>query len=134
MMYVLDTNAVSALMRGDAKVVSRLSARSRQDVVLPQPVRAEIEYGIARLPESSRGQALKDRWALISNELGRVAWDDAVSDCFGWVKAELERAGRLIEDFDIAIAAHAIAWDATLVSANTKHFTRIKELRLETWA
>ncbi|MDH3625181.1 MAG: hypothetical protein OES69_06520 [Myxococcales bacterium] len=57
-----------------------------------------------------------------------------MSDCFGWVKAKLERAGRLIEDFDIAIAAHAIAWDATLVSANTKHFTGIEELRLETWA
>ncbi|MGB3049776.1 MAG: hypothetical protein WBB42_02170 [Polyangiales bacterium] len=41
---------------------------------------------------------------------------------------------RLIEDFDIAIASHAMAWDATLVSANTKHFARIDEVALESWA
>lgn len=134
MMYVLDTNTVSALMRGNPATVSRLGELSRQDVVLPQPVRSEIEYGIARLRRAVRKDALRERWALISNELGRVAWDDAVGDCFGAIKAELEHAGKLIEDFDIAIAAHALAWDGRLVSSDTKHFARIDGLALESWA
>ena len=133
MIYVLDTNAVSALMRGEASFVSRLESESRRDVVLPQPVLAEIEYGIARLPRSARKRLLSARWDLISGELGRVTWDDAVSECFGSIKAELEHKGKLIEDIDIAIAAHAMAWDATLVSANTKHFARIDEIALESW-
>ena len=79
-------------------------------------------------------QRVNERWALVSSELGRIEWTNAVSASFGLVKAELEFKCKLIEDFDIAIAAHALAWDATLVSGNTKHFQRIEGLQLEDWA
>jgi len=49
------------------------------------------------------------------------------------IKAELERAGERIEDFDIAIAAHALAGGHVLATANTRHLARIKELELEDW-
>ena len=42
MKYVLDTNAASALMRGDEAVIDRLAQASRPDVKVPQPVLAEI--------------------------------------------------------------------------------------------
>jgi tRNA(fMet)-specific endonuclease VapC len=132
--YVLDTNAVSALMRGDAAVVAALRARDKQDVVIPQPVMAEIAYGIERLPRSRRKERLRERFAMIREEMARVPWDDEVSDRFGAAKAGLERAGKRLEDFDLAVAAHALARGAVLVTANVRHLERVPGLRVENWA
>ena len=51
---------------------------------------------------------------------------DAVSQSFGSIKATLERRGTRIEDVDAAIAAHALALDATLVTANVDHMIRVQ--------
>jgi tRNA(fMet)-specific endonuclease VapC len=132
--YVLDTNAVSALMKGDPAVVERLAAAAPADVTIPQPVLAELAFGLERLPRSKRRSALQARFDLVCAELPRAEWTDAVSQMFGRVKAALERRGLRIEDFDAAIAAHALAQDATLVTANLDHMTRIPALRVEDWS
>jgi tRNA(fMet)-specific endonuclease VapC len=132
--YVLDTNAVSALMKGEPRIVERLRAARRAEVALPQPVIAEIAYGIERLPRSKRRDALQERFDLILTELARAPWTDAVSQHFGVVKAALERRGRRIEDFDAAIAAHALAEGAILVTANLDDMVRVPGLSIEDWA
>ena len=133
MTYVLDTNAVSALMKGTAAVVDRLAAISPAEVAVPQPVLAEIGYGIERLPPSKRRAALQARFDLLCAELPRAEWNDLVSQTYGRIKATLERRGIRIEDFDAAIAAHALAFEATLVTADVGHMTRIPGLRVEDW-
>ena len=131
MIYVLDTNAVSALMKGNTAVVERLATTEPADVAIPQPVLAEIAFGIERLPSSRRRHALQARFDLICSELPRVEWTDAVSHSYGRIKAILERRGTRIEDFDAAIAAHAVAIGATLVTANLDHMTRVPGLQIE---
>jgi tRNA(fMet)-specific endonuclease VapC len=133
MKYVLDTNALSALMKGEARVLLRLRAVGRAAVSIPQPVLSEIAYGIARLPRSKRKQALQERFDLLRAELPRCQWTDTVSECFGAIKATLERTGQCIEDFDAAIAAHALADGATLVTANLSDMVRVPELAVEDW-
>jgi tRNA(fMet)-specific endonuclease VapC len=132
--YILDTNAVSALMRGEASVVATLRGKDKQDVAVPQPVMAEIAYGIERLPRSRRKERLRERFAMIREEMTRVPWDDEVSDRFGTAKAALERAGTRLEDFDLAVAAHALASGAVLVTANVRHLGRIPGLSIQDWA
>jgi tRNA(fMet)-specific endonuclease VapC len=132
--YVLDTNAVSALMKGSAAVVERLAATKPAEVAIPQPVLAEIAFGIERLPRSKRRAALQTRFDLLCVEIPRAEWTDVVSQMYGRVKATLERRGTRIEDFDAAIAAHALAVDATLVTANRDHMTRVPGLRIEDWS
>ena len=133
MTYVLDTNAVSALMKGDVRFLERLRRVDKRDVRVPQPVLAELAYGIERLPRSKRKDRLHARYAAIRDELQRAAWTDDVSERFGSIKATLERRGERIEDFDAAIAAHALALDATLVTANLDHMARVPGLRVEDW-
>ena len=133
MNYILDTNVVSALMKGNAAVVEALAETSKQNVGIPQPVLAELEYGIGRLPTSKRKRNLQARYELIRNELPRVSWTDAVSRAFGSIKTQLEKDGTPLEDFDIAIAAHALAYDATLISTDRKHMLRIRGLRTDSW-
>jgi tRNA(fMet)-specific endonuclease VapC len=131
--YVLDTNAVSALMKGSATAVDRLAAIERANVSIPQPVLAEIAFGIERLPRSKRRAALETRFDLICSELRRADWNDAVSQVYGRIQAMLERRGTPLEDFDAAIAAHALAVGATLVTANRDHMTRVPGLQIEDW-
>ena len=133
MKYLLDTNAVSALMKGTASVIDRLAAVEPADVAIPQPVLAEIVFGLERLPRSKRRAALQARFELICSELRRAEWTDDVSYAYGRIKASLERRGTRIEDFDAAIAAHALAVNAVLVTADVDHMTRVDGLRIEDW-
>ena len=56
-----------------------------------------------------------------------------MSEHYGSIKATLERKGRRIEDFDAAIAAHALATGAVLVTADHTHMTRVYGLAVEEW-
>lgn len=47
--------------------------------------------------------------------------------------ADLESKGVPIGAMDLLIAAHALALDATLVTNNRAHFSRIAGLRIENW-
>ena len=133
MKYVLDTNAFSALMARRQVTIERLAAVGRADVGVPHPVLAEVAYGIERLPRSRRRDLLRGRYLLLGEELRRVEWTDDVSESFGSIKAALERRGQLIEDFDAAIAAHALAHHAILVTANLRHMARIAGLKIDDW-
>jgi tRNA(fMet)-specific endonuclease VapC len=132
--YVLDTNAVSALMKGSAAFVERLAALAPGDVSIPQPVVAESAFGIERLPRSKRRKTLQARFGLICAEIPRTEWTDAVSQVYGRIKAGLERRGSRIEDLDAAIAAHALASEARLVTANLDHLARVPGLEIEDWS
>lgn len=134
MTYILDTNAVSALMKGDEAVVERLASQVPADVAIPQPALAEIAYGIERLPRSRRRRILQARFDLVCSEIARAAWTDAVSHAYGRIKATLERRGTRIEDFDAAIAAHAVALGSTLVTSNLEHMARVPGLKVEDWS
>ena len=133
MKYVLDTNTLSFAMAGEASVCERLLSQPRTDVLLPQPVVAEIEYGLARLPRSKRKNRLLVRFQVFLDEMQRAPWTDEVSRAFGKIKAALERRGARIEDFDVAVAAHALAFGATLVTDNLDHMKRVPDLQVENW-
>jgi tRNA(fMet)-specific endonuclease VapC len=129
--YLLDTNTVSALMRGEPHVATRVAGTSRDNVAISQVTVAEIEFGLRYLPASRRRRALEAQWSAIGSELIRLPWSDEVSRRFGERKAHLEKAGRRMSDFDLAIAVHALAYGLTLVTAD-RTFERLR-LPRENW-
>jgi tRNA(fMet)-specific endonuclease VapC len=52
---------------------------------------------------------------------------------YGRIRHELENQGATIGSMDLLIAAHALALDATLVSNNVAHFSRVKGLKTANW-
>jgi len=129
--YLLDTNTVSALMRGDLSVATRVAATPREGVAISQVTAAEIEFGLRYLPASRRRRALEAQWSAIGSELVRLPWSDEVSRRFGERKARLEKAGRRMSDFDLAIGVHALTYELTLVTAD-RAFERLRLTR-ENW-
>jgi predicted nucleic acid-binding protein len=133
MRYVLDTNIVSALMRQEPAPGRRLLSVAPADVLVPQPVVAEVRYGLARLPRSHRRAALEHDARELLTAVARAPWTDDVSLHFGALKVELERRGERLDDFDVAIAAHALAHQAVLATRNVRHLGRIRHLLVEDW-
>jgi tRNA(fMet)-specific endonuclease VapC len=79
-------------------------------------------------PEANQ-QAIDDFIGLIVV----LGLDPETARAFGEAKAELQRRGVLIEDFDLLIAATARARGLTLVTNNAEHFGRVPELHFESW-
>jgi tRNA(fMet)-specific endonuclease VapC len=132
--YALDTTALSAAMRHEEAMLSFLRALRPGDVATVPPAVAEIEYGIRRLEPGSRKRTLlEDEQRRLLRVITVLDWTPEASRLFGTMKSTLERSGGMIDDIDVAIAAIAVAHDASVVTANLVHFTRIENLRVRHW-
>jgi tRNA(fMet)-specific endonuclease VapC len=61
-------------------------------------------------------------------------WPAGAAPIYGSLRAKLRHTGQDIGLNDTMIAAHAIALNATLVTNNTRHLSRIgPPLRVENW-
>jgi predicted nucleic acid-binding protein len=49
------------------------------------------------------------------------------------IKAQLEKAGSPLDDFDLIIASCALSNNLMLVTNNVRHFQRIEGLKLTNW-
>jgi len=129
--YMLDTNVVSHIMQGrDAQLLARLTQLSVGQVVMSSVTLAELEYGLHR-----KGQPVRLKNALIQVLLRMdvLPWDEKVATCYGEFCSTLEAQGINLSDFDMMIAAHAVAVDATLVSRDKAFSQAAERLRLEVW-
>ena len=129
--YMLDTNVVSHIMQGrDTALLTRLTALPVGQVVISSVTLAELEYGLHRKGQPPR---LRNALAQVLLRMDVLPWDERVANCYGEFCSALETMGINLSDFDMMIAAHAVAVDATLVSRD-KAFTQVAQrLRLEVW-
>ena len=130
--YLLDTNVISHIMQGrDAKLLAKLSKLPIGLAAISSVTLAEIEYGIQR-----RGSPTKLRNALsqVMLHMDILPWDASAATCYGELCSSLEAQGINLSDFDMMIAAHAVALKATLVSRD-KAFAHLPKQRLkhEVW-
>ena len=62
------------------------------------------------------------------------AWEHPADLAYAKIRCALEQAGTPISANDLLIAAHALALDSTLVTANEREFRRVPGLKVENWA
>ncbi len=109
---------------------SPLGERLRRD----QPptsviVLAELRFGVLR----SGSQRLARRLIEVMRPLEVIAFEPPAEARYAEVRLHLQRRGELIGSNDMLIAAHALALDMTLVTANQREFERVPGLRVENW-
>lgn len=130
MAYLLDTNAVIALMKNHAQVVGRIRQVGRFDLVICAPVEAELWFGVnnsKRVDENRRHLLTLLQW------LPSLPFHGEAPRLCGEIRADLSRRGTPIGPYDLQIAAIALANDCVLVSHNTAEFSRVTGLKLEDW-
>lgn len=128
--YLLDTNAVSDMVRYPIGVVARRAAGvSAGQVCTSILVAAELRYGAFK-----RGSArLAAQLETILGTLDVLAFDAPADRAYGSLRVQLERSGQPIGANDMLIAAHALALGCTLVTDNERGFSRVTGLRIENW-
>ncbi|MEO0415840.1 MAG: type II toxin-antitoxin system VapC family toxin, partial [Verrucomicrobiota bacterium] len=62
-----------------------------------------------------------------------LEWGASAARVHASLRIKLEQEGNRMALMDSLIAAHAIADDRILVTNNTKHFSRVHNLKLENW-
>jgi tRNA(fMet)-specific endonuclease VapC len=133
MKYVLDTCICSYIIRKKPDVMNALSKNiikhEKDRLLITIFNHAELFTGVL-LKESSK---LKKAVNVFIERLGIVYFTEEASFEYAKIRSELQNAGALLDDMDMLIAACCIAEKATLVTNNTKHFSRIERLKLEDW-
>ena len=129
MIYVLDTDTVSLIVRKNPSVIENLIRHEDDEICISAISYAELCYGM----EKKRSDRLFAEVNTILGKLSIIAFDESQSELYGKIRAALEKSGVPIGDMDMLIAAAAISADAVLVSHNTSHFSMIKGLKIEDW-
>ena len=63
-----------------------------------------------------------------------LGFDVEAADCYGKIRADLEKKGTPIGSLDMMIAGHAQSLGYTVVTNNVKEFSRVAALKIENWA
>jgi tRNA(fMet)-specific endonuclease VapC len=127
--FMLDTDSVSFVMRAQGHVAEQMVRHRPEDLCVSAVTLAELRYG-ADLLKSRKLHGLIDQFI---RNIEIMPFDESGSNLYGVIASELQKQGSPIGKFDVLIAAHAVAIDATLVTNNVKHFVRVPGLRVENW-
>lgn len=130
MKYLLDTNILISVIRKKQSVARMIGSFQKKELNISVITLAELRIGAYK--SNNPKKSLMEVEDLIDN-FSLTDFDRLCADRFAWIKYSLARKGRLIEDTDIIIASTALANRMTLVTSNTRHFERIKDLKLENW-
>ena len=129
MIYMLDTDTVSYVIRRNSSVIKNLLMHEDDEICISAISYAELYYGL----EKKGSHRLFSEVAAILGKLSITDFDDSQSELYGKIRVEQEKSGISLGDMDMLIAAAALSQDAILVSHNIKHFSKIKGLKVEDW-
>ena len=131
-LHLLDTDTASFVIKGRSPgVEAKLAAIPLDRVCVSAVTRAELMYGLKRLPPSHRLHVGVRQFFKIVRVL---AWDADAADWYADIRHQLTTTGQPIGEMDMMIAAHALSIGAVLVTNNTRHFERIAApLALASW-
>ncbi len=130
-MKILDSDHCVAILRARLDLAGR--ATPDEELAITSIGVGELVHG------ATKSQRAADNLARLDILLAAVTilpFDEWSARRFGQLKAELERAGEIVSDPDLQIASIALDKDATLLTHNQKHFSRLADLAgltLEDW-
>ena len=134
MSYLLDTNAVIALLKNEPAIFRKRLRRTVSKgaaIAVSSIVLYELWYGVAR---SARRRENAERLRVfLSGGVAVNAFSEEDAMTAGDLRATLEAAGTPIGPYDLLIAAQALRSNATLVTANVSEFDRVPGLQWQDW-
>ncbi len=130
-MFVLDTDICSYLMkRSHPALIERVKTFAARDLKVSAVTVFELEYGILR---SQRREFLRRVVRAFLENVEVLDWTAPAASEAGAVRAELAAAGSPIGAYDLLIAGHVRSLNATLVTNNSREFSRVSGLQLDDW-
>ncbi len=129
-MYLLDTNTLIYFFKGMGNVAETLLSKSPKDISIPSIALYELEVGIAK---SNSPKKRKKQLESLILRIAVMPFASKEAEVAAMIRAELENIGTPIGPYDTLIAGIALSSNSTLVTHNTKEFSRVEGLILEDW-
>jgi tRNA(fMet)-specific endonuclease VapC len=137
-MHLLDTNTLTALHKGDPRVIDRLKHLDDPDIATTLITKIELLRGrMDFLLKATNGQDLlrAQSWLFqtetLLGEIDSLPFDSMAIEQFERLIAE--RLSRKMGRADLQIASIALAKRAILVTRNIKDFQRVPNLKIVNW-
>lgn len=129
--YLLDTNiCIYIAKHNPPKVKQRFLELAASDLAMSIVTYGELCFGAEKSQTPAQTRQIIDRLAEV---IQIEVLTPEVGIHYGEIRAQLQKAGTMIGNNDLWIAAHARANGWTLVSNNLREFERVKGLSLENW-
>jgi tRNA(fMet)-specific endonuclease VapC len=130
--YLLDTDTLIALLHPERRraVLPRLLAQPRGGAVTSVIVAHELYFGAGK---SARPEDNRRRFDLLFQDVEPLAFERADAEAAGEIRAQLRAQGTPTGPYDVLIAGQALARGLTLVTGNTREFTRVNGLSVANW-
>ena len=124
--YMLDTNIVSHLLKGQPAVRERIVAVPVPALCMSAVTAGEMSFGLRKRPDATRlHQAAQE----LVRRVDVLPWDQNVAETYGVVRAALTKAGITLAPLDQMIFAHAAAMDAVIVTDDRAFAPAFDEIR-----
>ena len=127
--YLLDTDIVVFFLRNKKNIAEHLALLSPNDIFVSAVTVAELEYG-----NRCSGRYEENKWMVdrFLSSVNIVPFSDAIH-LYAEERYRLRMLGQSIEDFDLLIGCTAVSDNLIMVTNNAKHYSRIKDIRIENW-
>ena len=128
--YMLDTNAISLLIRADPTVSRRVTTTPMASLCMSAITLGELLFGLAKRPGATRLHlAVRE----LLRRIDVLPWDSATAERYGTIRASMTRQGKVLAPLDLLIAAHALSLEAVLIT-NDRAFGMVDTLPTEDWS
>jgi tRNA(fMet)-specific endonuclease VapC len=129
-LYLLDTNIVSDLVKHPSgKIAERITEVGETGICTSIVVACELRFG----SEKNGSLRLKQQVDQILGLIAVLPLESPIEFHYAEIRAYLEREGMSIGANDLLIAAHGLALNLTVVTANVREFSRVPSLAVENW-
>ena len=129
-MYLLDTDTIIYILKGNPVVENNLQRHYYDPIKISVITLMELYYGAYKSQKVTSNLA---KIKTLQNSLEIIPLGQEIAEIFGIQKANLEKRGTSLDDFDLILGCSALAHNLTLVTNNSKHFKKIEGLKLTNW-
>ncbi len=128
--FLLDTNILSDLVRNpQGRIAKRIAREGEKSICTSIMVASELRFGA----EKSGSERLASQLEAILAVIDIVPLEEPADRQYARIRKYLEDRGTPIGPNDLLIAAHALALDQTVITANDREFSRVPGLKVENW-
>ena len=126
MKYLVDTDTCSFAIRGNGRVLTALT-QNYSHFAISSFTEYELRIGAEANP------VVRPAVEAFLIDANILQFDSSSAQAASVIGANLRAQGTPLDLADLLIAGHAVAYDLTLVTNNTKHFARVAGLKLTNW-
>jgi tRNA(fMet)-specific endonuclease VapC len=129
--YMLDTDTCSYIMRrSPAAVVKKLAKTPVNDVCISVITKSELLFGVEVSPKRRQDEVALEAFL---RHVEVLDFPDEASSHYAKIRVDLKARGTMIGANDLLIAAHARSQNLTLITNNTREFSRVRNLSIDNW-